>query len=236
MLRLFQVLTGVLLGMAVVALIFVLRPIDPEGHLDWDGGLWPQGEAPGFTLTGHHGVPVSLSDFRGRAVVVFFGFTHCPDVCPVTMAQLARTLDSLEDDGSRIQGLFITVDPARDSPERLREWLGNFHPSFLGLTGAEEEIREVAERYGAFFQSRAPEAAQEHGSGEGHSLGEEPTPGNDHSAHHAPPGSEPGAGYMVDHSGRAFVVAPNGSLAGSLLPFLEGAAMEAELRRVLGDR
>jgi protein SCO1/2 len=87
--------------------------------------------------------------------VVFFGYTSCPDVCPLTLSKLAVAMEELEEDErSKVQVMLVTVDPARDTPDRLRTYLGNFHPSFLALTGREEEIREVANEFGAFF-SRA---------------------------------------------------------------------------------
>jgi len=99
----------------------------------------------------HWGEEVSSSDFPDKILVVFFGYTSCPDVCPLTLSHLSQAFQELGEEGERIQLLLITVDPARDTPARLRQYLESFHPSFLGLTGTEEDIREVADAFGAFF-------------------------------------------------------------------------------------
>jgi protein SCO1/2 len=94
---------------------------------------------------------VSSSDFPDKLLAVFFGYTFCPDVCPLTLSHLSQAFTELGEKSERIQVLFISVDPDRDTPERLRQYLGAFHPSFLGATGKEEDIREVADGYGVFF-------------------------------------------------------------------------------------
>jgi protein SCO1/2 len=99
----------------------------------------------------HKGEEVSSSDFSDKILVVFFGYTSCPDICPLTLSHLSQAFREMEEDGERIQLLLITVDPARDTPARLHQYLESFHPSFLGLTGTEEDIREVADAFGAFF-------------------------------------------------------------------------------------
>lgn len=103
-----------------------------------------------FELRSAEGL-VRLSDFRGKWVLLFFGYTSCPDVCPTTLADLARVMELLGRDAKKLQVIMISVDPKRDTPERLAEYVRYFHPSFVGLTGTEEEIREVATRYGIFF-------------------------------------------------------------------------------------
>jgi protein SCO1/2 len=148
--RIFQVLTGVLLGLAVV--FWVLRPgstgqgMDPVEYF-----LSDPLRAPTFTLTSHLGEPVNSSDFGDKLLAVFFGYTFCPDVCPLTLSRLSQAFRELGEQADRIQFLFISVDPGRDTPERLSLYLGLFHPSFLGLTGSEDDIREVADAFGAFF-------------------------------------------------------------------------------------
>ena len=107
-----------------------------------------------FTLTSHDGRRVSESDFAGRYRLVYFGFTFCPDVCPTDLQVLAAGLRRFEasdaERAARVQPLFVTVDPARDTPEALRAYVANFHPRLVGLTGSEEEIARVARAYGAF--------------------------------------------------------------------------------------
>ena len=89
--------------------------------------------AKDFELTDHNGQVRHLADFKGKVVVMFFGYTQCPDVCPTSMAELAEVKKLLGKDGERLQGLFVTVDPARDTPEVLKAYMGNFDPTFLAL-------------------------------------------------------------------------------------------------------
>lgn len=112
-----------------------------------------------FHLTDHTGKPRTLGDFRGKAVLLFFGYTHCPDACPTTMAKMARAVDLLGEDGKRVQGLFVTLDPARDTAQVLAEYVPAFHPSFLGLNGSEAEVGHVAENFKLFFARQAPDAS-----------------------------------------------------------------------------
>ena len=104
-----------------------------------------------FDLPDANGQRRTLADFKGRVVVVFFGFTHCPDVCPTTMIELAEVKKALGPDGARVQGIFITVDPERDTPELLRAYIGNFDPSFVALRGSVEETAVLAKRFKIFY-------------------------------------------------------------------------------------
>ena len=97
-----------------------------------------------FHLVDQNGRPRSMADFRGKAVVMFFGFTRCPDVCPTTLSDLRKAIQLLGPDAERVQVLFITVDPARDTQEVLAAYIASFHPSFLALRGDEEATRRVA--------------------------------------------------------------------------------------------
>ena len=90
---------------------------------------------PDFRLTDHNGKERSLADFRGKVVALFFGYTHCPDVCPTTLSDMANAVKALGPDGARVQVLFVTVDPKRDTPELLRNYVPAFNPTFLGLHG-----------------------------------------------------------------------------------------------------
>ena len=107
-----------------------------------------------FNLTDHTGRRRSLTDFHGKAVALFFGFTHCPDVCPTTMGELAQTLKQLGKDADKVQVLFVTLDPARDTPTVLAQYVPSFHPSFLGLTGTEAEISSVLKDFKGFSQKQ----------------------------------------------------------------------------------
>ncbi len=108
--------------------------------------------AKDFQLTDHDGKRRSLADFKGKAVVVFFGFTQCPDVCPTTMARLAEVKQRLGADGDRLQVVFVTVDPERDTPGILKAYMGNFDPSFLALRPTPEELPAVAKNFKIYYK------------------------------------------------------------------------------------
>lgn len=108
-----------------------------------------------FALTDHGGKPRRLADFKGKAVVLFFGYTNCPDVCPTTLATMREAMALLGTDAERVQVLFATVDPARDTPALLAQYVPAFHPSFLGLYGDEQTIAAVARDFKVFYVKRA---------------------------------------------------------------------------------
>ncbi|WP_296447835.1 SCO family protein [Rhodoferax sp. UBA5149] len=105
-----------------------------------------------FALTDHNGQPRSLKDFAGKVVVLFFGYTQCPDVCPTSMAELAEVKKLLGQDGERLQGLFVTVDPARDTPAVLKAYMANFDPTFLALYTTPEKLEALAKEYKVYFK------------------------------------------------------------------------------------
>jgi protein SCO1 len=105
-----------------------------------------------FTLTDHTGKTRTLADFRGKAVVVFFGYTRCPDYCPTTLAELKVAKQQLGEDGKRLQVLFVTLDPERDSQKLLANYATAFDPSFLGLYGDAEATARVAKEFKVFYQ------------------------------------------------------------------------------------
>jgi len=105
-------------------------------------------------LADHDGKARSLGQFRGKAVVVVFGFTHCPDVCPTALSDLSSAVKALGPDGERVQVLFVTVDPKRDLPELMRQFVPAFHPSFLGLTGDEEALAKVRKDFNVYAAIR----------------------------------------------------------------------------------
>jgi protein SCO1/2 len=108
-----------------------------------------------FTLTDHTGKTRTLADFRGKVVVMFFGYTRCPDVCPTTLAELKVAKDQLGDDGKRLQVLFVTVDPERDTRQILANYVPAFDPTFLGLYGDAAATARVAKEFKVFYQ-KAP--------------------------------------------------------------------------------
>lgn len=107
-----------------------------------------------FRLTDHNGKVRTLADFRGKAVVVFFGYTQCPDVCPTTMMEMTAVLQQLGADAARVQMLFVTVDPERDTRELLSNYVPAFNPSFLGLYGDMETTARTAKEFRVFFQKQ----------------------------------------------------------------------------------
>jgi protein SCO1/2 len=109
----------------------------------------------GFALSDHTGKPRELADFRGRVVVMFFGFTHCPDVCPTTLAELAAAVKQLGPDGDKVQVLLVTVDPERDTPQVLSQYVTAFNPRFLALRGTAEETERVAKEFKIIYQKVA---------------------------------------------------------------------------------
>ncbi len=108
--------------------------------------------ATGFSLTDHNGQARTLEDFRGKAVVVFFGYTQCPDVCPTSLAELAQAKQLLGEQGDRLQGLFVSVDPERDTPEIMREYMASFDPSFLALYAAPDALPELAKSFKVYYK------------------------------------------------------------------------------------
>ena len=122
-----------------------------------------------FQLTDHNGKPRTLADFRGKVVVVFFGYTQCPDVCPTTLSDLAAALQKLGADANRVQVLFVTVDPERDTPELLSHYVPAFNPTFLGLSGDAAATAATAREFKVLYQKQPGSTpgsyAMEHSAG-----------------------------------------------------------------------
>jgi protein SCO1/2 len=108
--------------------------------------------APDFHLTDATGKPRSLAEFRGKVVVLYFGYTHCPDVCPTTLATLARVVRKLGADADQVQVLFVTVDPERDTPQVLAQYIPFFHPSFIGLYGDAQATAQAAKAFSVSYE------------------------------------------------------------------------------------
>ena len=108
--------------------------------------------AQNFELTDHHGQVRHLQDFAGKVVVLFFGYTQCPDVCPTTMAELAEIKKALGKDGDRLQALFVTLDPQRDTPEILKAYMTNFDPTFLALYTTPDKLVDLAKDYKVYYK------------------------------------------------------------------------------------
>lgn len=108
--------------------------------------------AKGFTLTDHNSQSRSLSDFKGKVVVLFFGYTQCPDVCPTSMAELAEVKRLLGSDADKLQGVFVTVDPARDTTELLKAYMGNFDPTFVAFVPTADELPVIAKQFKIYYK------------------------------------------------------------------------------------
>jgi len=126
------------------------RPSSGEGFQSTDITGAELGRS--LKLTDHEGQQRTLEDFRGKVLVVFFGFTHCPDVCPTTLAELAQARNKLGPQGERVQVAMVTVDPERDSPEVLEQYVTALDPSFIGLTGSAQDIARTAREFKVFYQ------------------------------------------------------------------------------------
>ncbi|MDR3427382.1 SCO family protein [Silvimonas sp.] len=133
-----------------------------------------------FTLVDHHGKARRLADFNGKVVALFFGYTHCPDVCPTTMAEYAAVMKTLGSKASQVQVLFVSLDPERDTPALLAQYVPAFNPGFIGMTGTPQQVADVAARYKVVYQKQ--------GSGADYTL--------DHSA----------GSYLLDRKGRLRVL------------------------------
>ena len=111
-----------------------------------------------FSLTGPEGKTVSLEDFRNKVVLIYFGYTFCPDVCPITLSNLKMLMLSLEEKAEDVQVIFISIDPERDTFQKLKDYVPYFHPTFIGLTGSEAELASVAKKYQTFYLKQKVES------------------------------------------------------------------------------
>jgi protein SCO1 len=148
----------------------------------------PPRAAPEFSLAGSNGAQVALSSYKGKVVLVVFGFSFCRTICPVTLAKLSQVWKNLGAQNENLQTLFISVDPARDTPERLREFVTPFHPSFIGLTGTEQELASVRESYGIIAAKVEPK-----------------NKGADYAVHHS------SSLHVIDREGKLRVLIPFGT-------------------------
>jgi protein SCO1 len=119
-----------------------------------------EGYGSDFRLTDHTGRPRTMVDFRGKVVLMFFGYTHCPDVCPTTLAEMRQVMQILGKDAERLQVLFVTVDPARDTPELLSKYVPSFNPTFLGLYGDSAATEKVARDFKIIYRRAEGKTAE----------------------------------------------------------------------------
>jgi protein SCO1 len=185
--------------MRVLLLVLLLLPIevaaDSTQAASFKSGVFePPRAAPDFELLGSNGGKLKLSTYRGKVVALAFGFTHCPRICPVTLANLAQASKKLGAAAGGLQVVFVTVDPERDNPARLREFLDLFNPAFLGATGGKAELEAVRTAYGVIATRAASENPQ---------LGYE--------VHHS------SSIYLIDREGKLRLLVPFGKSADDIL-------------------
>lgn len=184
----------------------------------------PPEPAPNFALIDQAGRPVRLSDYRGQAVMLYFGFTHCPDECPITLGTWKQVSSLLGADATDVRFVMVTVDPERDTPERMGEYLAVFNPDFVGLSGSLEEIEDAALPYNVYFKrlrlaeedvksAHLAEAEDGHPGGEGHADAAED--------------------YLVAHTTLTFVIDRAGQLVLAYPLGTEARAIAADLRHLL---
>ncbi len=213
----------------------------------WHGTrLEPPLPAQPFLLATRDG-PLRADDLRGRHVVLFFGYTRCPDACPTTLAKLTRVHAALGPAlAERLQVLLVSVDPAHDSPERLRAYVERFDPRFLGATGAPEALAAMTRAYGIHHQparpdapapalagngsaAPAPEAHASHAAAGATGAGPAADP---HASHVAAGGAAPG---LIDHTAHVLVLDREGRLALLWAPDITADQMAGDLRRLLRE-
>jgi len=131
----------ILCGLAVLFFFVLIWNID-AAHAKQKGSIGGD-----FSLTDHHGKKFELKQLRGKLVLIFFGYTFCPDICPTELTSLSSVLKSLGDDANKVSALFVSIDPERDTPEKLKNYVPFFSPHLLGLTGSVSEVNDVARAY-----------------------------------------------------------------------------------------
>ena len=177
-------LLGFLVGIVVLAFIIALAGFEYFGKSgDGDKPLLSAPSVGGpFELVNQQGETVTEKDFLGGYMMVFFGYTYCPDVCPTALSDMAAALDMLPPEkAEQVTPVFISVDPNRDTPEHLAEYVSFFHPRTIGLTGTEEQIKAVAREYRVYFRTNDPD-------------GDDPQD------------------YLVDHTSIIYLIGPKGNL------------------------
>ena len=151
-----------LMGAVLMALAAIYPALAQEPDPDraaklMDDLMWGRGHVGGpFALIDQTGKKRTDADFRGKLLIVYFGYTTCPDICPTELMQIGLAIDKLGSAGGDIQPLFISVDPERDTTSVLARYVANFHPRLIGLTGTPEQIRAVADAYKAYYARYSP--------------------------------------------------------------------------------
>jgi cytochrome oxidase Cu insertion factor (SCO1/SenC/PrrC family) len=166
-----------ILGMVLVAWQFGLLSPNERGS-----GVGGNAKIGGpFDLLDHNGKPRTNSDFHGQFMLIYFGYSYCPDVCPTALQIMSTALQFLGKKAASVQPIFITVDPKRDTPEHLKDYVKNFYPGMVALTGTEDLIKEVAKRYRIYFSKASQDKTQSNSDD-----------------------------YLIDHSSIVFLMGPDG--------------------------
>ncbi len=200
------------IGLALaIAVFFMLsgqrdgRPHDRQSDADSVGFVAGVPVGGPFSLTDHTGQPVTEADFAGQHMLVFFGFTYCPDICPTELATIGQAMEMLGEAGTALQPVFITIDPERDTPEALAEYVALFHPRIVGLTGTPDAIAAVADAYRVYYAKVAADGGE----------------------------AESGDAYLMDHSTFLYLMGPDGRLVEMYPHGITAADLADALRRRL---
>lgn len=205
--------TGLTLLAALLATAYTLWA--PRAYTYKGSLIEPELRAQGFTLANYDGRPFTLSEQRGRVLLLFFGYSNCPDVCPATLFEFTRIKHRLGEQAADVGFVFITVDPERDTPQRLRDYVGGFDPGFWGLSGSLEELAAVSQSYFVFSEKEYLEPP-EHSHEEGEDHTEE-------------------ADYLVAHTSRIFLVDQNGRLLLTFPYGMDVAAIVQDIQHLLAQ-
>ncbi len=156
-----------------------------------------------FSLTDHNGKPVTEAAFKGKLMLVYFGYTYCPDICPTALTEMSNAIEALGPQADRVAPVFVTVDPARDTPEHLKEYMSFFHPRFVGLTGTAEQVAAAAKAYRVYYAK---------------AKGKEASDALD---------------YMMDHTSIIYLIGPEGALKAHFPHGTGADAMAKKIRELL---
>jgi len=147
-----NILKRIAVGALWISAAAIFSACTPQGPKFQGVDLTGADYARDLPLADQYGKDRSLKDFAGKVVVVFFGYTQCPDVCPTSMSELAEVKRALGADGDRLQGIFVTVDPERDTPDMLKSYMASFDPSFIALRGTPEQLTAVAKDFKIYYK------------------------------------------------------------------------------------
>ena len=162
--RIMQIIMAVVIGLLLAGVIALWQSNKDQSRMvemqdqAIQQATSPQSVPPGnsklggpFTLTDQNGKTVTDADYRGKYLLIYFGYTYCPDMCPTGLQAIAHTLDQLGPDAAKVQPLFVTIDPARDTADKLKDYDASFHPRIIGLTGTADQIAAIAKEYQVYY-------------------------------------------------------------------------------------